>query len=98
MGNENISSTTYTLKEITDPEKTYVKSNQLNKRQNVRIKQINGTYSSTETVKYHINKTPGQSNYKTAYYKGQRIGNNILKGAEFINTTIEIIKAMIFKK
>lgn len=97
MGNgENITNVHYTLTQFGEAEKTYVKSSQLNQRKIILKDRDEGRYSSIEKVTYNIAKTPGQSNYKTSYFSGQRQGDKVSFGANILQTAIELYKA-IFK-
>lgn len=96
MGNgENIKHTYYTLTQLGDTEKTYVKSNLLNIRQNIRGPgKSKGSYSSINCVVYDIAKTPGQSNYKTSYFSSQRTGDNTAFTLKLFRYIINIYKAI----
>lgn len=97
MGNgENITNVHYTLTQFGEAEKTYVKSSQLNQRKIILKDRDEGRYSSIEKVTYNIAKTPGQSNYKTSYFRGQRQGDKVSFGANILQTAIELYQA-IFK-
>ncbi|PQL93364.1 hypothetical protein [Apibacter adventoris] len=96
MGNgENITNVNYTLTQLGDTEKTYVKSNLLNIRRNIRGPgKSKGSYSSINCVVYDIAKTPGQSNYKTSYFSSQRTGDNTAFTLKFFRYIINIYKAI----
>jgi RHS repeat-associated protein len=95
---ENISNVHYTLTQFGDAEKTYVKSSLLNVKQIISEIRDEGRYSSIEKVTYNMAKTPGQSNYKTSYFSGQRTGDNISFGASILQTAIELYQAIFSKR
>ncbi|WGK95147.1 MULTISPECIES: RHS repeat domain-containing protein [Flavobacterium] len=91
VGEENISLTHSTIKQVGESKITYAKPENLDSKADIQIKSSSSTYSSIETTKYILTKPYGQDNNNTSVYGSKETSNNILKPLQIIGDLVQQI-------
>ncbi|MBB6368948.1 RHS repeat domain-containing protein, partial [Chryseobacterium shigense] len=97
MGEERIALKNHYMEQVGKSDITYVKPNELNKKEAIKDITYSSQWSSTRTISYTLTKPPGQSNDKTASFESLRKSENAKQGASFLNDLIKVIKPIIKK-
>src|SRR5690606_34520553 len=95
---ENITNTHGDLTQIGKAKITYAKPQDMNKKDNLKVDEIAGKYSSIKTAKYNLTKPKGQDNRKTAYFYENKKNSVSQQDAGFVKEAIEFFKQAFKKK